>query len=202
MNTKLFSLFTAILIFVSVVSANRAQALEVKRTQFVMSLGAERPVTESGLGLRSSIVSFRAPGVTDIYFFYAGLTYEKKFGDWKFWTSPQLVAVTNFFADHDALGPALWLSLSNQWFKLFLEPEAYFGSEGRKGYYGFYSVDFKPLPWIELGPQLEQVHNDGMSYKFGPHISVSKDAVTCTATWFMDSKQEFQQFRLMVGATF
>lgn len=187
---------------ITVVAVGDAQALDQKRTQFVTSLAVERQFSESNLGWRANIFSFQAPGVANIYFFYGGLTYQKNLGDWSIWTSPQVVGVANFFADRDAVGPALWVVLNNQWFKLFLDPELYFGSSGRKGYYGYYSADLKPSAWLSLGMQLEQVHNSKLSNQFGPHLAVSKDNVTCSISWFADLDNKSQQYRLMFGVTF
>lgn len=207
MKTKLISSFVVVLIFVALAFAHPAQAFEQQRTQYVTSLALQRPIAESDLGWRANIFDFVAPGTLDIKFFYVGLTFQKKLGNWFLWTSPQIVAVANFFQDHDSLGPALWVALSNRWVKLFLEPEAYFSGGGRKGYYGFYSLDLKLAPSIAVGTQLEQVYNEKMTYKFGPHVALSKAVnetvtATCSVTYFIDPDQKFQVWRLMFGAEF
>jgi hypothetical protein len=199
LKTKLFASFIATLIFVSVAAASRAHADEWSPTKLILTVEGERPVTES-VNLHSCLFIFQAPAVgLNVVAGYFGPSFVKKAEHWSLWVAPQVVGVTNYFPGREALGPSLQVSFNTEHTSAFADFDAYFGSDGRRAYYGLYTLAFKPVPWIELGTRADQTD---MNFLVGPQAKTSQGLLSYGLAYLINPDTKAQEFRFIFGLVF
>ena len=126
---------------------------------------------EKTLTLRGSATYFWVPekGV-NMFFTYFGPKWQ--IADW-IWVAPLVGLAGNWtLSGKVAADLSLWTGLSffDSQLTVFLEGEAIV-NEDQQDYYGYYSIDYNPLSFFNVGVQGEQV-NEGI--QFGPHVGFSK----------------------------
>lgn len=87
------------------------------------------------------------------------------------WIYPAIGATANYSTSEQFLA-SLWVGLSffDNLLSFFLEGDAYIGGEKNYDFYGYYSADWNPTDFMNIGIQAEQAND---SAQYGPHLEFS-----------------------------
>ncbi len=182
---------------VAVFAPNTARALDYAPAQVLLTAGAEKEAA-AGFGVYAFFMDLSSPaGGWRSDFGYAGVSRSHKLSDrLDLWVAALGVVSTNYFAGHDAYGPSLWLALNSYYTALFLEGDAYFGTESRRGYYGLYVFDVKPSLWSRVGVQVEQIDK---VFQFGPHACLKGGPAKLCMNWYWKPEEDIAFVRFSAG---
>jgi hypothetical protein len=165
--------FTFVFSILLVFFAGTARAeLRWNDIEVVFMNGASIPLNEEKtVSLDGYASLYWVPGARDtLYFLYLGPGFMA--ADW-LWLSPKAGLIGNWVDGNKAAfmfsGQAALFFFDGQFDGLIEADMVLY--PGKIGYYGYYSGNWNPKPWLNLGIQAEQVNLGIMA---GPHVGIKK----------------------------
>lgn len=183
MKKSIFALSLATIL--SIPAVIQAADFPWNGAQIQAGIGGHVPLRGEGIAFQASGMIFTVPENKMIVFFsYAGPVFAPV--EW-FWIAPQIGYAANWM-ETDAGIASVWMGFSffEGQLTLFTENEAIFNHK-RADYYGYHSVDYNPLDWVNLGIQVEAVNRLAT---FGPHIGFSKGPWHFEVQWHAGVQEE------------
>jgi hypothetical protein len=182
---KILIVVAAFTVAMTISNVARAKGFPWQGAQLQAGIGGAIPVVGDKLSVRASACLFTVPENKFIMaFVYSGPVWSP--ADW-IWIAPQIGYAANWMTT-DAGIVSVWIGLSFFEGKLtiFTENEAIFNHR-RADYYGFHSVDYNPLAWLNIGAQAEAVNRNVM---FGPHVGFSKGPWHMEIQWYAGAQPD------------
>jgi len=178
-------LLSSLMLMVLVQSA-KAENFPWKGSQVMFSVGGAVEMIENKLFVRGSGIYFWVPeNGLNMFFVYFGPKWQ--IADW-IWIAPQVGFAGNWTLNSkDAADFSLWTGLSffQSRLTVFLEGDAIVNHD-QQDYYGYYSIDYNPLSWLNAGIQGEQINKGVM---FGPHLGYTNGPLHLEVQYYAGFQQ-------------